>query len=158
MTKTDFAKRLEDLGYDFSILTDEHKAIINDCYQVQNAKVNITDRIEKFKTQITLFFRTNRQMYSKDMYVDFFEYWSEHGDSDKKFRKEKETSFCLGRRLKTWERNSKEFSKKNNKMPNEWNKRYANNLDPQQYQSYCKHLYSLGFRENRANNVTKWIK
>lgn len=158
MKKKEFAKRLESLGYDFATLSDEHKAIINDCYTVQNEKEDIQKRIEKFKTQITEFWELDKKLYSNDMYVDFFEYWSEHGDNDKRFRKEKETSFCLSRRLKTWARNSKEFSKNSNRMPDVWSQKYAKSLDTQQYQVYCKHLHSLGYREDRANNVTKWIK
>lgn len=33
---------------------------------------------------------------------EFFEYWSEHGSSDNKMRKEKEKTFGVGRRLSTW--------------------------------------------------------
>ena len=35
----------------------------------------------------------------------FFEYWSEHGENDRKMRKEKQTSFDIGRRLGTWKKN-----------------------------------------------------
>lgn len=51
--------------------------------------------------------------YSKEMLKDFFDYWSEHGDRDKKFRKEKEKSFNLELRLKTWFKRSKDFKEKN---------------------------------------------
>lgn len=43
MTKKQFAKRLESLGYNFSTMSDEHKEIINDCYTVQNTKREKTD-------------------------------------------------------------------------------------------------------------------
>ena len=36
------------------------------------------------------------------MLKDFFEYWTEHGPKDKKMRYEKQTSFDISRRLKTW--------------------------------------------------------
>ena len=37
----------------------------------------------------------------------FFSYWSEHGEQDRKFRKEKEKSFDVKKRLGTWKRNIK---------------------------------------------------
>jgi len=44
--------------------------------------------------------------------TEFFEYWSEHGDNDKKMRFEKEKSFSVERRLKTWKIKSVEFKNK----------------------------------------------
>lgn len=40
--------------------------------------------------------------YKKETVKDFFEYWSEHGENDKKMRYEKEKSFSVTRRLSTW--------------------------------------------------------
>ena len=51
--------------------------------------------------------------YDKEMVKDFFEYWSEHGEKDKKFRKEKEKSFNTELRLRTWLKRSKGFKEKN---------------------------------------------
>ena len=52
------------------------------------------------------------------MIKDFYEYWTEHSINDKKMRFEKQTSFDISRRLKTWLRNSKEtYSGKNYKPP-----------------------------------------
>mgnify|MGYP003642621669 FL=1 len=45
---------------------------------------------------------------------DFFSYWTEHGDSDKKMRFEKQTSFSIGRRLGTWKTNEKNYGFKSN--------------------------------------------
>ena len=50
--------------------------------------------------------------YRKETVKAFFEYWSEHGDNDKKMRYEKEKSFGLGRRLSTWAKN--DFDKTEN--------------------------------------------
>ena len=49
--------------------------------------------------------------YDKELLKEFFEYWSEHGEKDRKFRKEKEKSFNTELRLKTWFKRSKEFKK-----------------------------------------------
>ena len=40
---------------------------------------------------------------------EFFDYWTEHGDNDKKMRFEKEKSFGIKRRLATWKKNSKKW-------------------------------------------------
>lgn len=45
--------------------------------------------------------------YDVQMLKDFFNYWTEHGEKDKKMRFEKETSFDIGKRLERWSRNSK---------------------------------------------------
>jgi hypothetical protein len=50
--------------------------------------------------------------YKKQTVKAFFEYWSEHGDNDKKMRFEKEKSFGVGRRLSTWAKN--DFDKTEN--------------------------------------------
>jgi hypothetical protein len=41
----------------------------------------------------------------------FIEYWTESGNNDKLMRFEKEKSFDISRRLKTWESNQKKFQK-----------------------------------------------
>ena len=50
--------------------------------------------------------------YKKETVKAFFEYWSEHGDKDKKMRFEKEKSFGVKRRLSTWAKN--DFDKTEN--------------------------------------------
>jgi len=45
---------------------------------------------------------------------DFIEYWTEHGAIDRKMRFEKQTSFSVDRRLKTWKRNLLKFNNNNN--------------------------------------------
>ena len=53
--------------------------------------------------------------YGKEMIRDFYEYWTEHGERDRKFRKEKEKSFSIERRLKTWKKREKNFAPKKEK-------------------------------------------
>ena len=54
---------------------------------------NIQERKEDFKKSFPPFFT----LYGKPMLSEFFEYWTEHGEKDKKMRFEKEKSFsgCL---------------------------------------------------------------
>jgi hypothetical protein len=51
-------------------------------------------------------------IYAKETIRDFYDYWTEHGENDKKMRFEKEKSFGLARRLATWNKNN--FNNKNN--------------------------------------------
>lgn len=63
------------------------------------------ERIKEFKLEVLKF----TPEYSVDMLKDFFEYWSESGDKQKKLRFEKQTVFDISRRLKTWSNNQKNF-------------------------------------------------
>lgn len=51
--------------------------------------------------------------YQYDLLKEFMDYWTEHGENDKKMRFEKEKSFGIKRRLATWKKNSKKWD--NNK-------------------------------------------
>lgn len=44
---------------------------------------------------------------------NFYAYWTEHGDTDKKMRFEKERSFSISRRLGVWFTNKEKWSEKN---------------------------------------------
>lgn len=71
----------------------------------QYNNITINNRKEQFKKSLTPF----QDKYSIDLLKEFFEYWSEHGDQDKKMRFEKEKSFGVSRRLSTWYKNSKRW-------------------------------------------------
>ena len=77
---------------------------VNDNVNVIN---NIEDRKHDFKKSLFPFL----DIYGKDMLKDFFEYWTEHGEKDKKFRKEKEKSFNTELRLKTWYKRQEDWKK-----------------------------------------------
>ncbi len=47
--------------------------------------------------------------YPKEMLREFFEYWTEIGEKDKKMRFEKEKTWGLSRRLKTWHSRSQSY-------------------------------------------------
>lgn len=73
---------------------------------VKNVKNNnIIERKEIFKSQVWEY----QDKYSGEILAEFFEYWTEHGENDKKMRFEKENTWGLSRRLSTWEKNSKKF-------------------------------------------------
>ena len=44
------------------------------------------------------------------MCTEFYKYWTEHGEKDKKMRFEKEKSFGIKQRLDRWKSNKSKFS------------------------------------------------
>jgi len=57
-------------------------------------------RKQKFKTQLVPYV----DIYGSDCLNDFYHYWAEHGEKDKKMRFEKEKTFGISARLRTWMR------------------------------------------------------
>lgn len=70
-------------------------------------KLTIEDRKAEFKNSLRPFL----EKYEKSELINFYEYWTEHGEKDRKMRFEKEKSFGLSRRLSTWFKNQKKFEK-----------------------------------------------
>lgn len=84
---------------------------VNDILLKKETKVNISERKKLFYNSLVPFIET----YGKIMVREFYEYWTEHGENDLKFRKEKEKTFGLDRRLKTWSNNN--FNNNKNGKP-----------------------------------------
>lgn len=88
---------------------------------LDKAHIKATDTIIKQETkkQITIDERKSKfydslakyvDEYPKQMLRDFFNYWTEHGENDKKLRFEKEKTFGIKQRLSTWySRNPKQY-------------------------------------------------
>ena len=66
---------------------------------------SIKDRKQEFASLLYPFV----EKYGRDFINDFYGYWTEHGANDRKMRFEKQTSFSVKRRLKTWEANGHKF-------------------------------------------------
>ena len=80
----------------------------------KNVKNDIKERKAEFKKLLA----KHKDVYVLEMIKDFYEYWTEHSPNDKKLRFEKQTSFDVNRRLKTWLKNSKQtYTSKNYKPP-----------------------------------------
>ena len=77
----------------------------------ERRKDNIDVRKLTFKQSL---WKTFKKDYEVETLKEFFEYWSEHGESDKKMRFEKERSFSSKSRLQRWVKNN--FSKTENKL------------------------------------------
>ena len=72
-----------------------------------NKEEEFNKRREEFKLQVKQF----TEKYPYQMLSDFYSYWSEKKPNGYKMRFELEPVFEIDRRLKTWERKSKEFQK-----------------------------------------------
>jgi hypothetical protein len=59
------------------------------------------------------------ETYGKEMIREFYDYWTEHGEQDKKMRFEKQSSFNLELRLKRWDKNVQERNKPKVNLPTE---------------------------------------
>lgn len=70
---------------------------------------NIKERIAEFKNSLLKF----KDDYDLNMLENFYNYWTEHGENDRKFRMEKQKSFDMSLRLKTWKKRDFENKNKN---------------------------------------------
>ena len=69
---------------------------------------SIEERKSKFYAALSIYVNE----YPKKMLRDFYDYWSEHGEKDKKMRFEKEKTFGVKQRLATWyNRNPEQYTK-----------------------------------------------
>ena len=81
-----------------------------------NNKENIEDRKLKFANSLKPFL----DEYGRLLLNDFYGYWTEHGEHDKKLRFEKEKTFGIQQRLKTWlSRNPKQYQNTEGISPEE---------------------------------------
>jgi hypothetical protein len=93
----------------------------------ENNNVDIKSRNKKFYNSLIPFV----EQYPKEMIRDFFEYWTEIGEHDKKMRFEKEKTWGLSRRLSTWHKRSKEYSFSNKKLEFDGNDKLVNYVNNQ---------------------------
>jgi len=86
-------------------IANDSKGISSVTKIADTVNVTVTDiyiRKQKFADSLKPFLNT----YGKEMLNDFYLYWSEHGDNDKKLRFEKEKTFGLKQRLERWSKNN----------------------------------------------------
>ena len=98
---------------DNNVIKPITKITVNDNVNVSVNVNDINKRKADFKKSLLPFL----DIYDKELLNDFFEYWTEHGEKDRKFRKEKEKSFNIELRLKTWFKRSKQWKKEKNFAP-----------------------------------------
>jgi hypothetical protein len=87
----------------------KNSVIDKDIVKVKDKVIeSIEERKNKFYDSLSLFV----DEYPKEMLREFFNYWTEHGIKDKKLRFEKEKTFGIEQRLRTWyNRNPKQYQK-----------------------------------------------
>lgn len=79
--------------------------------------INIKERKSNFYDSLLIY--VNK--YPKKMLREFFNYWTEHGANDKKLRFEKEKTFGIEQRLRTWyNKNPKQYDQDNDPNPPEY--------------------------------------
>lgn len=110
-------KRIEKQQVNIDTLEDplqhplkETLAVNNKDINNKDKRLNIEERKNKFYDAIAKYV----DEYPKEMLRDFFNYWTEHGENDKKLRFEKEKTFGIKQRLSTWHsRNPKQYQTEN---------------------------------------------
>ena len=85
---------------DYSVALDEY---IDHLEKKLSGSKDIEFRKQTFMEKVANFIDD----YTKDMLREFYDYWTEHGERDRKFRMEKEKCFDIGKRLARWHKNYK---------------------------------------------------
>lgn len=99
----------------------------------EKEELTIDNRKLKFAESLKPFL----EAYGKEMLNDFYLYWTEHGEDDKKFRQEKEKSFSVKQRLERWSKNNFNQPKQ---QKNEFEFRNESEMNPQELNQYAKEL------------------
>lgn len=73
---------------------------------VTNNNKNKNKNINARKKEFVLYLKQFENEYPKQLLKDFEDYWTEHGINDIKMRFEKEKTFGVSRRLRTWSKNN----------------------------------------------------
>jgi hypothetical protein len=111
-------KRWQTIANDSKRINDIAKIADNVNVNVKDKVIdNIEERKSKFYVSLSLYVNE----YPKKMLREFYDYWTEHGVKDKKLRFEKEKTFGIEQRLRTWyNRNPKQYDQDNDPNPPEY--------------------------------------
>jgi hypothetical protein len=106
-------------------IANDSKRINNIAKIADNVNVNVKDKeidsIEERKSKFYVSLSLYVNEYPKKMLREFYDYWTEHGVKDKKLRFEKEKTFGIEQRLRTWyNRNPKQYDQDNDPNPPEY--------------------------------------
>jgi len=105
-------KRIEKQQVSIDTLEDTLKDTIKETLVVNNKVLNIKNNIEERKLKFADALKPFLDEYGRELLNDFYFYWTEHGENDKKLRFEKEKTFGISQRLRTWfSRNPKQYQK-----------------------------------------------
>ena len=97
-------------------VTEDSKRIPSIAKIADNVNVTVKDKVinniehrkNKFYESLSIFVSE----YPREMIRDFYNYWTEHGEKDKKMRFEKQTTFGVKQRLSVWyNKNPEQYTK-----------------------------------------------
>jgi hypothetical protein len=89
---------------------DAKNAVIDK--DIVKVKDKVIENIEERKLKFADALKPFLDEYGRELLNDFYFYWTEHGENDKKLRFEKEKTFGISQRLRTWyNRNPKQYQK-----------------------------------------------
>ena len=71
-----------------------------------SATKTIEQREKEFYSKISEHWKKSHPDMAKEEVRNFYEYWTERGDNDRKMRYEKEKTFGISRRMTTWKKNN----------------------------------------------------
>lgn len=71
----------------------------------------ITNNIEERKLKFADSLKSFNNTFERSMLVEFYKYWTEPNKSNTKFRMELQKTWDLSRRIETWAKNDKSFTK-----------------------------------------------
>lgn len=111
-------KRWQNVAEDSKRIKGIAKIAVNDNVNVKDKVIeSIEERKSKFYASLSVYVNE----YPKKMLRDFYNYWTEHGEKDKKLRFEKQNTFGLEQRLRTWyNKNPKQYDQDNDPNPPEY--------------------------------------
>ena len=99
-----------EFGFDQSIILlqkeiDLRTKLLFQEKKTTNNQKTITERRSEFIKKSDILGKD----YDVQMIIEFNDYWTEHGPRDKKMRFEKQSSFDISRRLKTWQKKANQI-------------------------------------------------
>lgn len=110
-TNANVCERIKtDANYTDSV-NDSVSVSVNDTVINSKSKPSLETRSLAFKSELVPF----KQKYSIEMLKSFYDYWTEPNHSKTKMLFELKTTFDIERRLRTWSKREKDFTKKEDK-------------------------------------------
>ena len=119
----------------------------------------IEERKQDFKCDLWNSIGNNFNTYSKEMLIEFTEYWCEKSLKGKKMRFEKEKVFSHARRISTWKNKSLMWNKtpeKDETLPSYFNKTFWQKIAPDRIKEYKTHLFRLGWKYSSSPGGSYW--
>jgi hypothetical protein len=92
-------KRTENKEVKEHTLKDPLQHSLEDTLRVNSKVLNIKNNIEERKLKFADALNPFLDEYGRELLNDFYFYWTEHGENDKKLRFEKEKTFGISQRL-----------------------------------------------------------